>query len=61
MHRDNPGFTATKMEGKLALRAVQNADIVLAGCPVPEADRLAGANSFKDTGKPCCSPAAASR
>ncbi len=51
VHQDNPGFTATKMEGKLALRTVQNADIVLEGCRVPEADRLQGANSFKDTGK----------
>lgn len=49
--QDNPGFTATKMEGKLALRTVQNADIVLDGCRVPEADRLQGANSFKDTAK----------
>ena len=49
--QDNPGFTATKMEGKLALRTVQNADIVLQGCRVPESDRLAGANSFKDTGR----------
>ena len=51
VHQDNPGFTATKMEGKLALRTVQNADIVLTGCRVPESDRLAGANSFKDTGR----------
>jgi len=49
--KDNPGFSATKMEGKLALRTVQNADIVLTGCRVPEADRLQRANSFKDTGK----------
>ncbi len=51
VHQDNPGFTATKMEGKLALRSVQNADIVLDGCRVPETDRLAGANTFKDTAK----------
>ena len=38
------------MKGKLALRTVQNADIVLEGCRVPENERLAGANSFKDTG-----------
>ena len=49
--QDNPAYTATKMEGKLALRSVQNADIVLDGCRVPEADRLQGANSFKDTAK----------
>ncbi|WP_219414943.1 acyl-CoA dehydrogenase family protein [Pseudonocardia nigra] len=49
--KGTPGFTATKMEGKLALRTVQNADIVLDGCRVPEADRLQRANSFKDTGR----------
>ena len=49
--KDNPGFSATKMEGKLALRSVQNADVVLEACRVPEADRLQGANTFKDTGK----------
>jgi len=45
------GFTATKMEGKLALRTVQNADITLADCLVPEANRLQNANSFRDTGR----------
>ncbi|MCQ0012573.1 acyl-CoA dehydrogenase family protein [Actinomadura madurae] len=47
--RGTPGFTATRIENKIALRTVQNADIVLDGCRVPEADRLAGANTFKDT------------
>ncbi len=51
VHQHNPGFTATKMEGKLALRSVQNADIVLRDCRVPHADKLAGANTFKDTGR----------
>ena len=51
VRKDNPGFSATKMEGKLALRSVQNADIVLTECRIPESDRLEGANSFKDTGK----------
>ncbi len=46
-----PGFTATKMAGKLALRTVQNADITLTGCRVPEANRLQRADSFRDTGK----------
>ncbi len=49
VERDMPGFGATKMGGKLALRAVQNADLVLDGVRVPEANRLAGAKSFKDT------------
>jgi glutaryl-CoA dehydrogenase len=48
---DAPGFTATKIENKIALRIVQNADIVLEGVRVPEADRLQNANSFKDTAK----------
>jgi glutaryl-CoA dehydrogenase len=44
-----PGFSATKMEGKLALRTVQNADLVLDGVRVPEANRLQNANTFDDT------------
>ena len=51
VHTDNPGYTATKMENKLALRTVQNADIVLTDCRVPDTDKLAGANSFADTAK----------
>ena len=49
VHKDNPGMTATKIENKIALRTVQNADIVLTDCRVPEEDRLQRANSFKDT------------
>src|SRR5690349_9306019 len=49
--RDAPGFTATKIENKMALRTVQNADIALADCVVPEADRLQQANTFKDTAR----------
>jgi glutaryl-CoA dehydrogenase len=45
------GFVATKIENKIALRTVQNADIVLTDVRVPETDRLAGANSFRDTAK----------
>jgi glutaryl-CoA dehydrogenase len=48
---DAPGFTATKIENKIALRTVQNADITLTDVRVPEADRLQNANSFKDTAK----------
>lgn len=47
--KDAPGFTATRIENKIALRTVQNADIVLEDCRVPEADRLAEARSFRDT------------
>ncbi|WP_229074067.1 acyl-CoA dehydrogenase family protein [Actinoplanes sp. DH11] len=48
---DAPGFTATKIENKIALRIVQNADITLSDVRVSEADRLQRANSFKDTAK----------
>jgi glutaryl-CoA dehydrogenase len=51
VEKDTPGFTATKIENKMALRIVQNADIVLDGCRVPETNRLQNANSFKDTAK----------
>lgn len=44
--RGTPGFEATKMEGKLALRITQNADINLTDCRVPEADRLHNVDSF---------------
>lgn len=44
-----PGYTATKIEGKISLRAVQNADITLDNVVVPESLRLANANSFRDT------------
>jgi glutaryl-CoA dehydrogenase len=49
VEKGTPGFTATKIERKIALRSVQNADIVLEDCRVPEASRLQNANSFRDT------------
>jgi glutaryl-CoA dehydrogenase len=47
--RETPGLSTTKMRDKIALRVVQNAYITLDNVRVPEADRLAGANSFRDT------------
>jgi glutaryl-CoA dehydrogenase len=44
----SPGFTATKIENKQALRIVQNADITLDDVVVPEANRLQKANSFRE-------------
>jgi glutaryl-CoA dehydrogenase len=43
------GFTATKMEHKIALRAVQNADLTLHDVEVPDSRRLQNANTFMDT------------
>ena len=48
---DTAGYAATKIEGKISLRAVQNADITLTDVVVPERLRLQNANSFKDTAK----------
>jgi glutaryl-CoA dehydrogenase len=44
-----PGYTATKIEGKISLRPVQNADITLEDVVVPESHRLQKAGSFRDT------------
>lgn len=49
VRKGNPGFRATKIERKISLRCVQNADIHLVGAFVPDADRLPGVNSFADT------------
>ncbi|SDB28189.1 glutaryl-CoA dehydrogenase [Flavobacteriaceae bacterium MAR_2010_188] len=51
VRKDNPGFKAEKIEDKMALRTVQNALITLTDCRVPEKDKLANANSFRDTAK----------
>ena len=45
------GYTATKIENKIALRTVQNADIVLENVRVSDDFHLKGANSFKDVNK----------
>jgi glutaryl-CoA dehydrogenase len=45
----SPGFTAEKIERKIALRIVQNAHITMTDVEVPESDRLQNANTFKDT------------
>jgi glutaryl-CoA dehydrogenase len=46
-----PGFSATKIENKISLRTVQNADITLENVAVPEFFKLANANSFRDINK----------
>jgi glutaryl-CoA dehydrogenase len=44
-----PGYSATRIENKQALRIVQNADIVLNNVVVPEKNRLQKSQSFRDT------------
>ncbi len=49
--KGTPGFTATKIEDKFALRTVQNADLTFTGCRIPADHKLEGGNSFKDVNK----------
>ncbi|MFE9252031.1 acyl-CoA dehydrogenase family protein [Streptomyces sp. NPDC007088] len=51
VEKGTPGFSARKLEHKIALRGVQNAHIVLEDVRVPEADRLQEAHSFRDTAR----------
>lgn len=51
VEKDTSGYEATKIDGKVALRMVQNADITLTDVRVPEENRLANCNSFKDCAK----------
>ncbi|WP_284983992.1 acyl-CoA dehydrogenase family protein [Arthrobacter sp. efr-133-TYG-118] len=46
-----PGFKASKIENKISLRSVQNADISLENVVVPDFFKLANANSFRDANK----------
>ncbi|MFJ3776233.1 acyl-CoA dehydrogenase family protein [Streptomyces sp. NPDC090075] len=48
VEKGTPGFVAVKIEGKTALRIVQNAEITLTDVRVPEANRLQNVNSFRD-------------
>jgi glutaryl-CoA dehydrogenase len=45
------GYSATKIENKISLRTVQNADITLENVVVPDFFKLANANTFRDTNK----------
>ena len=50
-NKTTPGFSVAKIERKIALRVVQNGVITLADCRVPEANRLQGDKSFRDTAR----------
>src|SRR5271154_3477556 len=45
------GFSVEKIEHKIALKVVQNGQITLKDVRLPEANRLQGGNSFRDTAK----------
>src|SRR6201993_3876766 len=50
-NKTTPGFSVEKIENKIALRVVQNGVITMKDVRVPEANRLQGGNSFRDTAK----------
>jgi glutaryl-CoA dehydrogenase len=49
VEKGTEGFETKKMEHKIALRCVQNADITLTDVVVPETHRLQDANTFMNT------------
>jgi glutaryl-CoA dehydrogenase len=51
VEKGSPGYSATVIEGKIAKRAVWQAEITLDDVRVPLENRLARARAFKDTGK----------
>ena len=50
VEKDDPGYAASKITGKVALKMVQNADITLTDCRVSDDARLKNCNSFADAG-----------
>lgn len=38
--KGTPGFTATAIEGKCALRGIENADIIFSNCFIPAANKM---------------------
>src|SRR5215471_9572898 len=51
-NKTTPGFSVEKMQNKIALKVVQNGQITMKDCRVPETNRLAsGAQSFRDTAR----------
>src|ERR1700742_4435270 len=50
-NKTTPGFSVEKIENKIALKVVQNGHITLKDVRVPDANRLQGGNSFRDTAK----------
>ncbi len=51
VEKGTAGFAASKIEDKIALRTVQNADLTFSDCRIPAADKLEGGNSFRDVNK----------
>src|SRR5690242_2510823 len=51
-NKTTPGFSVEKIQNKIALKVVQNGQITLTDCRVPDANRLqGGTSSFRDTAR----------
>jgi glutaryl-CoA dehydrogenase len=51
VEKGSPGYAASPISGKLALRTLVNCDIELKNCFVPMANKLVNCNSFRDVAK----------
>jgi glutaryl-CoA dehydrogenase len=50
-NKTTPGFTVEKIQNKVALKIVQNGQITMENCRVPEENRLQEDKSFRDTAR----------
>jgi alkylation response protein AidB-like acyl-CoA dehydrogenase len=50
-NKTTPGFSVEKIQGKIALKVVQNGLITLKDCRVPEENHLQAGKSFRDTAR----------
>ena len=50
-NKTTPGFKVEKIQNKIALKVVQNGQITMENCRVPEENRLQGDKSFRDTAR----------
>ncbi len=50
-NKTTPGFKVEKIQNKIALKVVQNGQITMENCRIPEENRLQGDKSFRDTAR----------
>jgi glutaryl-CoA dehydrogenase len=50
-NKTTPGFSVTKIENKIALKMVQNGEITMKDCRVPEENHLQAGKSFRDVAR----------
>ena len=50
-NKTTPGFSVEKIQNKIALKVVQNGQITMKDCRIPEENRLQGDKSFRDTAR----------